>query len=281
KMKCLSQQSLKANQIFVFIFTFLCYSAVHSTRTAWSVSKGNFQHKIQCSKSFLGWMDFCFLFSYAMSLKIGGSLGDRINLIYYLSIGMILSSIFLSLDSLIGISNFPNEALFLIFMSLNGIFQSTAWPGLLSTMGNWFGKGNRGLMMGIWSANSNIGNIIGQLIGQLTIDIYKWGWEYCLLISSLFLLLMGILVLLFLQPYPEKSNIYEKVVQNTDQSNNSEVLNQNIKKQTILRLGQYPVFLYMQQAMPVQKALLTAYYFGFLTIYKTKVWTNIHTQYHL
>jgi len=28
-------------------------------------------------------------------------------------------------------------------------------------MGNWFGKGKRGLLIGIWSGNASIGNIIG------------------------------------------------------------------------------------------------------------------------
>ena len=34
-----------------------------------------------------------------------------------------------------------------------------AWPGLISVMGNWIGPDYRGLLMGIWSGNSNFGII--------------------------------------------------------------------------------------------------------------------------
>jgi len=46
-------------------------------------------------------------------------------------------------------------------MCLNGIFQSTGWPGVLSIMKNWFGKKNSGMLMGIWSGNANFGDAIG------------------------------------------------------------------------------------------------------------------------
>ena len=105
-------------------------------------------------------MDFIFLFSCAISFKIGGSLGDRYHLKYYLGLGMVPASLFFSSIAVVGLTEFHNKVLFGFFMCLNGIFSSTAWPGLLATMGNWFGKGNRGLLMGFWSGNSNVTHII-------------------------------------------------------------------------------------------------------------------------
>lgn len=46
-------------------------------------------------------------------------------------------------------------------MGMNGMFQSVGWPGCIALMGNWFGPGKRGLIMGIWAGNPNFGNIIG------------------------------------------------------------------------------------------------------------------------
>lgn len=44
-------------------------------------------------------------------------------------------------------------------------------------MGNWFGKGNRGILMGIWAGNSNVGDIIGlSVFGQLTIITFNLGY---------------------------------------------------------------------------------------------------------
>ena len=52
----------------------------------------------------------------------------------------------------------------LIMMIINGISQSTAWPSVVACMGNWFGKGKKGLLMGIWATNGNFGNMIGYFI---------------------------------------------------------------------------------------------------------------------
>jgi sugar phosphate permease len=49
-------------------------------------------------------------------------------------------------------------------MALNGFCQSTGWPGMMATMGHWFGKGKRGLLLAFWSVNANIGNILGSVV---------------------------------------------------------------------------------------------------------------------
>jgi len=130
---------------------------VHSTRTAWSVSKTNItDQNPSIDSTQLGYIDFTFLFCYSIALKAGGGLGDKFNLKYYLSFGMMPAAIALFVVALLGLLNYVNLIVYGVFMALNGIFQSTGWPGLVATMGNWFGKGNRGLLMGIWSGNSNV-----------------------------------------------------------------------------------------------------------------------------
>lgn len=89
-----------------------------------------------------------------------------------------------------------------VLMVIYGTCQAPAWPSLVNIFGNWFKKGNRGLLMGIWACNSNIGNIIGLQIGHMTIVTFQLGWEYCFIISSLFLFSMGVINYIFLKPYP-------------------------------------------------------------------------------
>jgi sugar phosphate permease len=45
--------------------------------------------------------------------------------------------------------------------------QSTGWPGVVAVMGNWFGKKNRGLFLGIWNAHTSVGNILGTAIPSI------------------------------------------------------------------------------------------------------------------
>lgn len=49
----------------------------------------------------------------------------------------------------------------IIGMIINGFSQSAGYPGLVAVMGNWFGKDSRGILLGLWSINSNLGNILG------------------------------------------------------------------------------------------------------------------------
>eukprot|EP01051_Picozoa_sp_SAG22_P026792 SAG22_NODE_8640_length_640_cov_0.744917_1_plen_160_part_10 len=54
-------------------------------------------------------------------------------------------------------------ALALLYI-VTGVFQSGGWPSNVAVMGVWFGKGTRGLVMGVWNAHTSIGNILGSLI---------------------------------------------------------------------------------------------------------------------
>jgi len=46
-------------------------------------------------------------------------------------------------------------------------------------MGNWFGKGKRGFLFGMWAGNANFGDVVGLGVGALCIDFFSWGWQYC------------------------------------------------------------------------------------------------------
>ncbi|KAL7063895.1 hypothetical protein AAHC03_05284 [Spirometra sp. Aus1] len=64
----------------------------------------------------------------------------------------------------------------------------------------WFGKGRRGLVMGIWNANTNTGNVIGSLLAGLFVN---WQWGASFIVPGVVLLLSSYFVLIFLvdQPY--------------------------------------------------------------------------------
>ena len=57
-----------------------------------------------------------------------------------------------------------NNRLQHLFQFVTGIFQTSGWPGVVAVIGNWFGHGKKGLIMGIWNSHTSIGNIIGATI---------------------------------------------------------------------------------------------------------------------
>lgn len=66
-------------------------------------------------------------------------------------------------------------------------------------IGNWFGKGGRGLFLGVWSACASIGNIIGS---YLAAAILPFGYEYTFLVNAGLLFAGGIVVFFGLVSHP-------------------------------------------------------------------------------
>ena len=57
-----------------------------------------------------------------------------------------------------------------------GLYQSTGWPTVVAIMGNWFPKGKRGLVMGVWNAHTSVGNILGTVIPGALLGL---NWSAC------------------------------------------------------------------------------------------------------
>ena len=41
-----------------------------------------------------------------------------------------------------------------------GFVQASGWPSVVAIMANWYGKGKRGLIMGLWNAHTSVGNMV-------------------------------------------------------------------------------------------------------------------------
>ncbi|CAK8684253.1 unnamed protein product [Clavelina lepadiformis] len=116
----------------------------------------------------------------------------RFELRKVLSIGMWLSGCMIFLfGTLTQWIHFYNKALYITLWCLNGLFQGTGWPCVVAIMGNWFGKSERGLVFGIWSANAPVGNIFGSLIASALID---YGYEIVFLYASFSIFCGGIVM---------------------------------------------------------------------------------------
>lgn len=88
---------------------------------------------------------------------------------------------------------------FVGIMVLAGIFQSTGWPSVVSIMANWFGKGKRGLVMGVWNAHTSLGNIAGTVIAAACL---QYGWGYSFIVPGIAISVLGAAVFLLLTVQP-------------------------------------------------------------------------------
>uniref|UniRef100_A0A8C5MRE9 Glucose-6-phosphate exchanger SLC37A2 n=1 Tax=Leptobrachium leishanense TaxID=445787 RepID=A0A8C5MRE9_9ANUR len=210
---------------FIIVLTFLIYTSYHLSRKPISVVKSQLHQNCSsvpnppanisqndttwCSwapfdksnyKELLGSLDTSFLVTYAIGMFFSGMFGERLPMRYYLSAGMVLCGVF---TSFLGLGYYWNiHALwyFILFQILNGLVQTTGWPSVVACMGNWFGKGRRGFIMGIWNSHTAVGNILGSLIAGSFVSS-AWGLSF--IVPGIIIGVLGVICFFFLIEYPE------------------------------------------------------------------------------
>ncbi|XVE71561.1 hypothetical protein DITRI_Ditri10aG0161200 [Diplodiscus trichospermus] len=209
-------KTLFFHQIFILILTFLAYASFHASRKPPSIVKSVLGPTIQSnsSSSDTGWapfngpdgphrlgeLDLAFLSSYAIGMYFAGHVGDRIDLRLFLVFGMMGSGLF---TIIFGFAYWFDIHLLSYFIGVQvvcGVFQSIGWPCVVAVVGNWFGKEKRGLIMGIWTSHTSVGNIIGSVVASGVLEL-GWGWSF--LVPGVLVIVVGLLVFCFLVVSPD------------------------------------------------------------------------------
>lgn len=177
--------------------------AAGGAATAGSLEAANgwapFNHK-QNGKALLGQLDLAFLGAYAMGMFVSGHLGDRVDLRYFLTGGMLGSGVCVALFGAAFFWQIHSMTYFVVVQVVGGLLQATGWPSVVSVMANWFGKGKRGLIMGVWNAHTSVGNIVGSLIAAYMLR-YGWGWSF--IVPGAFIAVSGLVIFSFLVVEPQ------------------------------------------------------------------------------
>ncbi|XP_028993088.1 glucose-6-phosphate exchanger SLC37A1 isoform X2 [Betta splendens] len=218
-----------------FVLTFLLYTSFHLSRKPISIVKSELhkncsplselstlasssgsqepslpsrQTDMDCSwkpfdkgnyKQLLGAMDYSFLCAYAIGMYLSGIIGERLPIRLYLTVGMLTSGLFTCLFGLGYIYNIHSLGFYITVQVANGLVQTTGWPSVVTCIGNWFGKGRRGLIMGLWNSHTSVGNILGSLIAGYWVSS-NWGLSF--IVPGLIIAVMGVICFLFLIEHP-------------------------------------------------------------------------------
>ncbi|XP_030580299.1 glucose-6-phosphate exchanger SLC37A1 [Archocentrus centrarchus] len=150
-------------------------------------------------KQLLGAMDYSFLCAYAVGMYLSGIIGERLPIRLYLTVGMLASGLFTCLFGLGYVYDIHNLSFYIFVQVANGLVQTTGWPSVVTCIGNWFGKGRRGLIMGLWNSHTSVGNILGSLIAGYWVSS-NWGLSF--IVPGLIIIAMGVVCFLFLIEHP-------------------------------------------------------------------------------
>ncbi|KAF9812486.1 hypothetical protein SFRURICE_018974 [Spodoptera frugiperda] len=168
----------------VLVLTFFTYMTYHLTRKPISVVKSVLHQNCSAlvpppgtdpnddqwcnwapfntadANTLLGTLDSAFLFSYAGAMFVSGMVAERVDLRYFLSLGMLTSAIFCYLFGIGRTYNVHDISYYLLVQAGAGIAQTTGWPGTVAIVGKWFGNSKKGLIFGIWNSHTSLGNIL-------------------------------------------------------------------------------------------------------------------------
>ncbi|XP_061608421.1 glucose-6-phosphate exchanger SLC37A2 isoform X1 [Phyllopteryx taeniolatus] len=213
---------------FILLLTFLFYTAYHLSRKPISIVKSELHRN--CSgvirpadlnitnnvtwcdwspfdqdnyKTLFGVLDNSFLVAYAIGMFFSGIFGERLPLRYYLSFGMLMSGLFTCLFGLGFYWKIHSLGYYAVIQVFNGLMQTTGWPAVVACVGNWFGKGKRGFIMGVWNSHTSVGNILGSLIAGVFVSS-AWGLSF--IVPGLIIAATGVLCFFFLVEKPEDVN---------------------------------------------------------------------------
>lgn len=174
--------------------TWVSYASYYLGRKGISVSKKPISEAL--GPDVLVGVESVYLAAYAVGMSANGFLGDRIGARRLIGFGMLLSA---AACVVFGASSLGIA--FLAAFLVNGLAQSSGWPGNIKAMAEWTTPGNRGRVMGFWATCYQVGGAVANpLLGLLlTLGL---GWRATFFIPALWLALVGVAVLLFLKRGP-------------------------------------------------------------------------------
>jgi len=149
-----------------------------------------------------------FLVSYAVFMFVSGEICERMDKRYYLTIACTLSGFFTFMFGLAYSVGIRSIWYFIVIQVILGAVQSMGWPGVVSVMANWFGKGKRGLIFGIWNSHTSVGNIVGTAIaGAFLTEHYHNDWGLSFIVPGIVIASVGLILFLFLIPKPQLTGL--------------------------------------------------------------------------
>lgn len=175
--------------------SWVAYATYYLGRKGFSAIKKPLQLELGLGSGALGGIDTAFLSAYALGQFASGIAGDRSGSRRLVGYGMLASA---GACAAFGVSS--GFLAFAVCFFLNGLAQSTGWPGTTRVVAEWTPAATRGAVMGVWSTCYQVGGFAATwLAGFLAM---RYGWRSALFVPAALLCLVGGLVLAALPAAP-------------------------------------------------------------------------------
>jgi OPA family glycerol-3-phosphate transporter-like MFS transporter len=173
--------------------TWVSYASYYLGRKGLSVSKTAIEAAL--GKQALVGVDTAYLTAYALGQYVNGWLGDRVGARRLIGVGMLVSA-----AACFAYGASAAGTFFVVAMVVNGLAQSTGWPGNVKAMAEWTPPDRRGAVMGIWGTCYQIGGIVATNAAVRMLKSRGWPWAFWG--PAVVIAVVGVGVLLLLRPGP-------------------------------------------------------------------------------
>ncbi len=163
------RQSWLTPRACVFIGTWLAYAGFYLCRKNFSVVMPFLQNDAGMSKNQLADILFAYSLAYTGGQFVMGGLADRFTARLVVGLGLAAA---IAANALMAVE--PGYWPLLLLGMLNGLAQSTGWPGLVKMMGAWFPAAERGVVMAWWSTNYVLGGLLATLLASALVAAFAW-----------------------------------------------------------------------------------------------------------
>ena len=190
-----NETEVKRYRFVVWAVTWVAYASYYAGRKGLSVAKKSLHDRLGVSESTLGAIDTAYLVAYSAGQFASGLLGDRVGARKLVGIGMLLSAL-----ACVAFGASSTALMFGLAFCVNGLAQSSGWPGTTRAMAEWTTFQNRGSVMAFWATCYQVGGIAATAFAAFLLG--RFGWRAAFFGPALWLGLVGLLVLATLRPGP-------------------------------------------------------------------------------
>ncbi|MCH5598267.1 MFS transporter [Niabella ginsengisoli] len=177
-----NRPSFRRQQWQMLLGTMFCYLFFYTGRHNFGWAVNGMSADLGISYTAIGWISSSMLIGYAVGQLINGNLSDK-----YSPRKMTLIGGLLSVAANLAISFSHTYTMVLILWTLNGYFQSLAWPPGSRLISNWWGKSERGKAFGLYTAAAGASSVLTFLLSILLVQQGS-SWQSLFRLPVLFLL---------------------------------------------------------------------------------------------
>jgi sugar phosphate permease len=172
----------------------IAYAAYYLGRKGFSVAKKPIEREYHIGRDALAAIDTGHLALYAIGQVLSGLLADRVGARRLVGFGMLVSS-----ACCIGFGTSKTALAMGVFFALNGLAQSTGWPGTTRAMAEWTTPENRRRVMAVWCTCYQVGGLAATAGASY---LLRFGWQWAFFAPALAMSVVALAVLGLLAPGP-------------------------------------------------------------------------------